>query len=58
MKLTGTRAGKDFKAVTDKDGKTRIILDTKAREARLDVSTRLQRRKSKKQKWKPAGKGK
>lgn len=48
-----TRIERDFKVVQDKDGKTRIILDTKAREARLDVSTRLQRRKSKKQKWKP-----
>ena len=53
MKLTGTKAGNDFKVIQDKDGKTRIILDTKAREARLDVYTRLQRRKSKKQKWKP-----
>lgn len=56
MKLTGTSAGKDFKVVKDNDGKTRVVLDTKAREARLDVSARLQRRKSKKQKWKAAGK--
>lgn len=49
-----TKLGKDFKMVKDRDGKVKIVSDEAAKEARLDVSTRLKRRKSKKQKWKPA----
>lgn len=48
-----TKLGKDFKVVTDRDGKVKVVSDEKAKEARLDVSTRLKRRRSKKQKWKP-----
>jgi hypothetical protein len=54
MKLNGVRAGRDFKVVQDKDGKTKVILDTKAKLSRLDLCTRLKVVKSKKMKWKPA----
>ena len=54
MKLTGTKTGKDYRVVTGPDGKTKVILDTKAKLSRLDLCTRLKVVKSKKQKWKPA----
>ena len=38
--------GKEYEPVIGPDGRTRLVLNEKAREARLDVSTRLQRRRS------------
>lgn len=49
-----TRVGKNYKPVKGPDGKTRLVLDTKAQEAKLDLSTRMKKRNSKKQTWKPA----
>lgn len=36
-----TKIGSGFKLVKGKDGKTRVEVDTKAKMAKLDVSTRL-----------------
>ncbi len=51
-----TKLGKDFKLVTDRDGKVKIVSDEKAKMARLDLCTRLKKKNSKKQTWK-ASKG-
>ncbi len=47
MKLTGTKSGCPLKLITDEKGRTRAVVDTAAQEAKLDVSTRIQKRKSK-----------
>lgn len=48
MKVTGSKAGRPMKVFVDKTGRTRAVVDQKAIEAKLDVSTRLQKRKSRK----------
>lgn len=52
--MSGINLGKDYK-ITE-EGK--VVKNECAIEARLDVSTRLKRRNSKKQTYKPAGRGK
>jgi hypothetical protein len=48
MRLTGIKANRPMKLVTDENGRTRAVVDQKKIEAKLDVSTRLQKRKSRK----------
>jgi hypothetical protein len=38
--------GKEYETVVGPDGRTRLVLNEKAAEAKLDVSTRLQRKRS------------
>ncbi len=40
MKLTGIKAGKPMKLVTDENGRTRAVVDHKAMEARKPVCAR------------------
>lgn len=53
-----TKIGSEYKVTTDRDGKTRLVLDEKAKSAKLDLCARLKKRNSKRQTWKPAGRGK
>jgi hypothetical protein len=54
----GTKIGSGFKLVKGADGKARIEADTKARLAKLDVSTRLKAEHKAKTKVRYAGKAK
>lgn len=46
--MTTKSIGTDYKPIRGADGRIRLVEDRKAKEARLDVSTRIQKRKSKK----------
>ncbi len=48
MKLRGIRANRPMKLITDENGRTRAVVDVAAQEAKLDIPTRLKRRKSNK----------
>lgn len=48
MKITGIRANRPMKLITDDKGKTRAVVDQKKIEAKLDVPSRIRRRKSNK----------
>lgn len=48
MKITGIRANRPMKLITDDKGKTRAVVDQKKIEAKLDLSSRIRRRKSNK----------
>lgn len=49
-----TKIDAHYKLVKGPDGKTRIVLDQRAKDAKLDLCTRLKKQSSKKMKWKPA----
>lgn len=48
MKLSGIRANRPMKIITDDKGRTRAVVDQKKIEAKLDVTARIRRRKSSK----------
>lgn len=46
MKLQGTKTGKHYKVVKDKDGKERVVLDRKSMLNSLPVNQRVAARKT------------
>lgn len=48
VKIRGVKANRPMKLITDDKGKTRAVVDQKKIEAKLDVPSRIRRRKSNK----------